>query len=446
MSRFYWRLFLAFLAVILVTTVISAAIGRVWLDSAVDSTRMESLRGTLGAVADQAERVVLSDGEAGLRSWLEAQQRLLAVPIFIVTPAGEELLGRRLPPGALGAFRDRGDARAGDFADGPRRGRGMRSFRGPDGAIYRILIPRMRPPVGRFQEPALRLVYVLVLLLVGALACLALARYLVRPVRALRRAGQSIAAGDLSARAGAEMRARNDEFGALARDFDQMAERVEQVLENQQRLLRDVSHELRSPLTRLQIAAGLLRQKAAQGELPQVIDRIDQEVLNLDGLIGQILKFARLDSLKQIDTEPVDIAELLAGIVADARFEGRALNCQVQLEGDGAPQVAGDAALLASALENVIRNAVQHASSEVLVTYRAGDAGHVLVEISDDGGGVEEDQLVQIFAPFHAGVDGGAGIGLAIASRAIGLHGGEIHAGRNPSGGLLVSIRLPLLA
>jgi two-component system sensor histidine kinase CpxA len=224
-----------------------------------------------------------------------------------------------------------------------------------------------------------------------------------------------------------------------------MAERVEQVLENQQRLLRDVSHELRSPLTRLQIAAGLLRQKAAQGELPQV-ERIDQEVLNLDGLIGQILKFARLDSLKQIDAEPVDIAELLAGIVADARFEGRAVNCQVQLEGDGAPQVAGDAALLASALENVIRNAVQHASSEVLVTYQAGDTGHVLVEISDDGGGVEEDQLVQIFAPFHAGVDGGAGIGLAIASRAISLHGGEIHASRNARGGLQVSIRLPLLA
>jgi two-component system sensor histidine kinase CpxA len=321
----------------------------------------------------------------------------------------------------------------------------MRRFRGPDDTIYRILIPRMRPPFARFQEPALRLVYVLVLLLVGALVCLALARYLVRPVRELRRAGQSIAAGDLSARAGAEMRARGDEFGALARDFDRMADRVEQVLESQQRLLRDVSHELRSPLTRLQIAAGLLRQKAVEKELPQV-DRIDQEVLNLDGLIGQILKFARLESLKQIDTEPVDMAELLAGIVADARFEGRALNREVRLEGTGSPRVSGDAALLSSALENVIRNAVQHASSEVQVTYSPSDTGNLLVEISDDGRGVEEDQLVRIFEPFHAGVDGGAGIGLAIASRAIGLHGGEIDAGRNPRGGLRVSIRLPLLA
>jgi signal transduction histidine kinase len=444
MSRFYWRLFLAFLAVILITTVISAAIGRVWLDSAVDSTRTESLRGTLGALADQAERVLMREGEDGLRRWLEAQQRLLAAPIFIVTPAGDELLGRRLPPGVAGVLQNRDDARAGDFSDGPRRGRGMRRFRGADDAIYRILIPRMRPPIGRFQEPALRRVYVLVLLLVGALACLALARYLMRPVRALRRAGQTIAGGDLSARAGSEMRARGDEFGALARDFDQMADRVEQVLENQQRLLRDVSHELRSPLTRLQIAAGLLRQKTVGGELAHV-DRIDQEVRNLDDLIGQILKFARLDSLKQIDTEPVDMAELLAGIVADARFEGQAMDCDVRLEGDGTPQVAGDASLLASALENVIRNGIQHATSEVRVTFAPLDSGQLLVEISDDGSGVPEDQLVQIFEPFHAGVDGGAGIGLAIASRAIALHGGEIHASRNARGGLRVSIRLPLL-
>jgi len=443
MSRFYWRLFLAFVLVIVMTTMVSATVGTLLLGSAVDNSRQESLRATLSAVATQAEQVLANGGEAALQAWLQEQQAGLAVPLLMITPQQRELLGRPLPPGS-----DRMLRRMQRFdtlkrpAPG-RRGPPVRRVLGPDGQAYLLLVsPRPGFAGGRFQQPALRGIFFVVLLVFGALTCVALARYLVRPVRALRSAGRALGAGDLGARAGPEMRARKDEFGALARDFDQMAERVQGLVDNQQRLLRDVSHELRSPLTRLQIAAGLLRQQSDAAALPQV-DRIEREVSKLDDLIGQILGFARVSSLERIDREPVNVADLLASLVADAGFEGRAAGIEVLLQATGPLPILADERLLSSALENVIRNAIQHARNRVEIFCEASSRGEAEIRISDDGPGVEAGQYETIFEPFSAGQDGGAGVGLAIAARAVALHDGVIEAAGNASGGLDVNIRLP---
>ena len=443
MSRFYWRLFLAFVLVIVITTMVSAGVGTLLLGSAVDSSRQESLRATLSAVASQAEGVLANGGESALREWLQVQQAELAIPLLVFTSQQRELLGRPLPPGSERMLRRLQRFDTPERTAPGRRGPPIRRLRGPDGQAYLLMVsPRPGFAGGRFQQPALRAIFLIVLLLVGALACLALARYLVRPVRALRSAGQALGAGDLGARVGTEMRARKDEFGALARDFDQMAERVQGLVDNQQRLLRDVSHELRSPLARLQIAAGLLRQQSDAAALPEV-DRIEREVSKLDELIGQILGFARVSSLERIDREPVDLADLLTALVADAGFEGQAAGIDVVLDTAVPPTIPADERLLSSALENVIRNAIQHARSRVEVGCEVSRHDEVVIRVSDDGTGVDAEQRETMFEPFRAGPEGGAGVGLAIAARAVDLHGGSIEAAANVSGGLVVTISLP---
>ncbi len=444
MSRFYWRLFLAFVLVIVVTTMVSASVGTLLLGSAVDSSRQESLRATLSAVAAQAERVLADGGEAALRDWLKEQQAELAVPLLMITPQQRELLGRPLPPGSERMLRRAQRLDAPERLPPGRRGPPVRRVRGPDGQAYLLLVsPRSGIAGGRFQQPALRAIFLVVLLLVGALACLALARYLVRPVRALRSAGQALGAGDLAARVGPDMRARKDEFGALARDFDQMAERVQSLVDNQQRLLRDVSHELRSPLTRLQIAAGLLRQQSDGATLPEV-DRIEREVSKLDALIGQILGFARVSSLERIEREPIELEDMLSTLAADAGFEGQAAGIEVVLDAAGPKTILADDQLLSSALENVIRNAVQHARSRVAVSCEESAQGQVEIRVSDDGPGLDAGQRETMFEPFRAGPDGGAGVGLAIAARAVALHGGSIETAANQPAGLIVKILLPV--
>jgi len=442
-SRFYWRLFLAFLLVIVVTTLVSASVGSLLLGSAVDSSRQESLRATLSALAAQAEGLLASGGETALTEWLREQQAELSVPLLVITPQQRELLGRALPPGTERMVRRMQRLEGSERSLAGRRGAPARRLRSPGGDTYLLLVaPGPRFAGGRFQQPALRAVFLLVLLVVGALACLALARYLVRPVRALRSAGQALGAGDLDARAGPDMRARKDEFGALARDFDQMADRVQGLVESQQRLLRDVSHELRSPLARLQVAAGLLRQQSGGAALPPV-ERIEREVSKLDALIGQILGFVRVSSLAHIDRQPVELNDLLAALVADARFEGGAAGIEVALDATDTVWVSADEQLLSSALENVIRNAIQHAANRVEVSCTRTQGGGAAIQVGDDGPGLDAMERSRMFEPFQAGPGGGAGVGLVIAARAVKLHGGSIDAADKPSGGLTVTIRLP---
>jgi two-component system sensor histidine kinase CpxA len=260
-----------------------------------------------------------------------------------------------------------------------------------------------------------------------------------------------MAEGDLNVRVSPKLKGRRDELGRLASDLDTMSERVRNLLESKQQLLRDVSHELRSPLARLQLALSLARRGESGVERHHA--RIACEADRLEQLIARTLKLANLERPMQgVESMPVNIAGLLGNIVRDVGIEADAQGCRVDLQSQRSLLVSGDLELLRSAMENVIRNAVRYSppGMEVGITAQCvGERAEVI--ITDRGPGVPDKDLELIFEPFYR-VDaarnravGGDGLGLAIAARAIALHGGQIEARNIPSGGLAVHISLPLL-
>ena len=294
-----------------------------------------------------------------------------------------------------------------------------------------------------------------VALLVSGLICYLLTRYLTAPILRLREASQQLAAGDLSTRAAAVIERRHDELGDLVRDFDAMASRIEELVSRQRQLISDVSHELRSPLARLYVALDLGRER--KGDDP-AFDHIEKDIGILNEMIGRLLTVARLDtSAPPVPMVPVDLTEIVSQIVRDADFESRERNGSVELTAHEEFHVQGNATLLQSAIENLVRNAIAYTepgtSVEVLLQpERRSNESFVRFTVRDYGPGVPESELVNIFQPFYRVSDardrgsGGVGLGLAIADRAIRIHGGTIRAENVAPRGLQVEIVLPRLS
>ena len=319
------------------------------------------------------------------------------------------------------------------------------------GAVNRNLISATR------SEPETQFLRVVAIFLVTGLFCFGLARYLATPVGRIRVAAQRIASGDLSARVQKNRIPRgHDEIAKLAGDFNKMADRMEALVTAQNRLLGDVSHELRSPLARLNLALELAR-RGDETKREAALVRIEREAGRLDELIGELLTLSRLENGLPSEklNQNVDVAALLHEIAADAQFEAVGSGRGVQAAYDGPEEcvfVRGDAELLRRAFENLTRNALKHTfdDSQVLLELRnAGDK--VVVAVKDGGPGVPDAELKAIFRPFYrvetardrAGSDRGTGLGLAIAERAVSAHGGEIRASNRKEGGLCVEIELP---
>ena len=296
------------------------------------------------------------------------------------------------------------------------------------------------------------------LVLSSGIACYFLAWYLTKPIVRLRSATRRLAAGDLTARTGAPASRKRDEVTSLMRDFDAMAERLQILVQAQSRLLNDISHELRSPLARLNVALGLARQRAGV-ESTDMLDRIELEASRLNELIGRILTLARLeDGEQRVPQTPVPLGELVASVAEDAEFEAQERHCHVHTsipEGDWG--VRGNDSLLHSAVENVVRNAIRYTqegtSVEIeLTSEKRGSGAEAVLRVSDSGPGVPEDALGKLFEPFYRLDDargrltGGVGLGLAITERAVRFHGGKVSASNRAEGGLIVEIRLPLSA
>jgi two-component system, OmpR family, sensor kinase len=287
---------------------------------------------------------------------------------------------------------------------------------------------------------------------VSAVICFFLARYLTAPVDRLRDATQRIAAGDLNVRVLPSLKGRTDDLGLLAADFDAMAERVRSLIESKQQLLRDVSHELRSPLARLQLALSLA-QRGDTGT-SENLARIGREADRLEQLIARALLLARLERpALGIETEHLDVAALLEEIVADVAIEADARRSRVDLETAGKLELMGDREALRSAFENVLRNAVRYSPTGSQLNVDAQRiAASIEVEIRDQGPGVPEKDLALIFEPFYridparGRAEGGEGLGLAIAARAVALHRGSIEARNVQGAGLSVRIVLPAVA
>ncbi len=319
--------------------------------------------------------------------------------------------------------------------------------------ILAAALPHVEPPAFLVQElePGqlpltpwwLRL---LIAAAVTGLVSYGLAALLTRRLRRLRRAAQALAAGDLSVRVG---RSGGDEVEALARDFDQMTDHLRDLLDTQKRLLRDVSHELRSPLARLRIALEL-----AERNRELSLDRIGKEADELEALIADVLSVARLESGQSaLERRDVALHELLQQVVTDADFEAQARERSVELVTAEAITVMGDPVLLRSAIENVVRNAVRHTASQSAVNVELRiENGVAVITVRDHGSGVTPKEIGRMFEPFarvgeaRERAGGGYGLGLAITGRAVQAHSGSVSAENHPDGGLLVTIRLPLPA
>ncbi len=277
-----------------------------------------------------------------------------------------------------------------------------------------------------------------------------LAWYFARPIRLLRGAFASAAGGRLEARVGPEMGGRNDELADLGRSFDHMAGRLEDLLLAQRHLLHDVSHELRSPMARLQATADLIGQQPERGA--EFAERIVRDTARMDRLIGELLTLARLDSGMTDATQGVvDLDELITEIVEDARLEAENKACTIEVDVTGEPLVNGNRELLGSAIENVLRNAVRHSPQGGRISIAASSAsGRSKLTIADCGPGVSESHIEAIFEPFfrsgHAGSSSGYGLGLAITRRIANKHGGRVFASNRKEGGLLVTLELPVHA
>lgn len=296
---------------------------------------------------------------------------------------------------------------------------------------------------------------IMMAVLLSGLVCYFLALYLTAPILRLRKAAQKLATGDLSARAGGASKRSKDELSQLVRDFDTMAEQIEKLIGAQSRLLKDISHELRSPLARLTVALELARQRTGP-EAESVLERIDLEANRMNELIGSLTTIARLESGSgTVHKVPVALEEVIEEVARDAAFEAQARNCQVEAEVLDEMPIIGDAALLRSAIENVVRNATRYTREGTTVKIHAqrvvrGASPQAVITVNDCGPGVPEDSLEKIFRPFYRIDDarvrstGGVGLGLAITDQAVRLHGGSVAASNLPEGGLSVEIRLPL--
>ena len=422
-------------------------------------------------MALSASQVLAHGGLAELRRWLEANKN--AIPhrdFYIVDRDGRDILGRRLSDFAQRRldFLRRGMIERGgrDEPRGPPPlghgpppdlmppnlwpGHAAPQIVGPDGGIYTILFSLRQPGLfGALSLPGIPLAVLALALLVSALASGWLARHFSAPIRRIQAGARSVASEQLDVRVSDGLDGRRDELAVLARDFDAMADKLRTTRTARTQLLRDISHELRSPLARMRLALGLARQTPADPQ--RHLERMELEIERLDALISQILKLARLQSTDlALTRELIDLDELIEDVVTDARFEAQAKQCRVESGGARAMKLSGHRELLRSAIDNVLRNAVRYSPPGAAVELETGgDADAAQIVIRDRGPGVPEADLQRIFEPFYRVAEsrdrdsGGEGIGLAITAQVLQAHGGGATALNCPGGGLEVRLRLP---
>ncbi len=441
-----------------------------------------ALRPTRHGIENQAPQTLAeavnayqTGGQRAAHDYLEELWRTQHVRAFVFDAAGQELSGRHVPSW-IEESRQGGTPQAGSSRIAPPRHRSWMANFTPDrivrqaltldGKRYTLVLELPPGPRAFFGPNDIALLGIAVVL--SGLVCYLLSWSVTSPVTRLRKAAQSLAAGDLSARTGAPVGGRRDELTELMRDFDRMADRIEGLVDSQSRLMKDVSHELRSPLARLSVALGLARQRATPAvapELDQALNRIELEADRLNQLIQRLLTISRLESgTDGLRKTRLSLRELVEQVAHDAEYETPGRGCRVTSDAiaDAAAHataadeflVDADPDLLRSAVENVVRNATRYTAEGTTVEVRlerqrSANGEEIVVRVLDSGPGVPDEALQRIFEPFCRLDDarnqqtGGAGLGLAIADRAIRLHGGQLRASNRKEGGLEIEIRIP---
>ena len=493
MGRLFWKFFLSILLAQVAATI--GIGGTVWLR---DQARQRSGEPTLDAsppatiMLDAARATLKHAGVDGLRELAATSRRMR---LYVLDEQGRELLGRPVPArlreeversltgdgptwavtrlsGADGrsylAFASRAPRPQGP--EGMPRGFGIEGAPFAPGMDQQPPGPGMQPGPGVPPGPGMerggprgpggawlglppefgrhvgRWLPIVAATLASLLFAALLAWYFSRPIRALRSAFEAAAAGDLAPKFAANRpRLIGDELAELGQDFDRMSARLRALMDGQRRLLHDVSHELRSPLARLQAAIGLAHQQPDR--IQPTLERIERESVRMDRLVGELLTLSRLEASAQLPAgEAIDLVEMVDQIADDARFESGA---RIDVDAPTPVTLHGAPDLLWSAVENIVRNAVKHGAGGRVEIGVHPDGAQVHIEVQDQGPGIAEEHLGDVFEPFFRSnptrnnVDG-HGLGMAIAKRVVETHGGRIAAANREAGGLRVTITLPL--
>lgn len=449
MRSLYWKIFISFwLATILIIFTTAWIISHIVHKSSLPA--QEQL--FMDSYANAAVATYESGQQAALLKWLNKIGISRHMSIYLLTSTGE-IIGTHVAPENVKKVAE--NLLQDQLSEGILKSGKLivsHEILSTSGKFYRLAAVSEQPIYHFVGVPWAGLAIRLILaIFISGLICYLLSRYLTQPLRSLGMAAKSIAKGKLNTRVG-HLRGHNkDEIAQLSAEFDRMAEQVETLVKSKERLLQDISHELRFPLARLQIAIELGRKKTnhlADGEF----NRMELECSRLNALITEILDFARLEkSTTDLNCNEVDLSTLLLNIINDANFEFGNELPRVKAGVIEPCQLFLDERLIHRAIENVVRNALHYSPATEQVTVsltRDKTQEHIYIDITDKGPGVPEDQLNRIFNPFYrvdtsrAKKTGGYGLGLAIAARAIQLHQGEIVASNNPDCGLLVRIKL----
>jgi signal transduction histidine kinase len=458
-SSLFLKIFLSFwLAMVLVSATLIASV--VTTQSQFKAMRAEEFdRTVMPLMAARAADILDDHGMGALADFLTSLQTTLHWQAYLFDDEGKEILSQPSPPEvdaiALAALQSVGTriqtSHGTNFA--------ATRTTGSTGTHYVLVIGTNVESVADILRAPIQvqIVRAALVLFIAGFVCFWLARYITAPVLHLRAATHRLATGNLSARVGAATGNRSDELAELSRDFDHMAEQIEALISSQRRLLADISHELRSPLARLTVALGLTRLHA-NPEAASGLDRIELEAARLNTLIGSLLRLARLEGRSEpFAGEPVMLDQVIAEVAADADFEAQSRKRRVRVTQAEACKISGNKELLRSAVENVIRNAVNYTAegTEVQIALRKlpeNGQETALISVRDHGRGVPEELLPDIFLPFYRVSDardrstGGSGLGLSITERAIRLHAGSVRAMNCPDGGLLIEMRVPCAA
>jgi len=477
MRRLFWRIFALFWASSVVLIIAIA-----WITSnnfenekipGLGITRLESV---LNEHLRNAAHTLRDSGVAGLRTMLSQALDFGRISVYVLDADKKDVLGREVPPEMIAAT----DQAVADTQGLSANRMRLRVLTAPDGAKYTA--------IARFEGPTpLRLLYrhpntfwmhVALAMAISACFALLLAAYITAPLARIRASARRVARGDLSAHIGDLRFGRSAEILALASEFDQMTARLRDLVEGQRRLIRDVSHEMRSPLSRMRIALELARanvkeallepaetllESATAGREPGAarnfsgteavnqLDRIEREAERLEEMIAQAIQLTRMETTTPSKVEDVALDQLITDIASDAAFEAQARPCALHIAQNEPLVVRAEADLVASAIENVVRNAVKYTSADSTVSIRLDRVERqARVRVRDCGPGVPAGDCTRIFEPYfrtdaaRQRKSGGSGLGLAIAKRAIERQGGRIHASNADGGGLEVEMLLPL--
>lgn len=444
MGRLFWKIFLWFWLTLLLIGVGVSWGTAIYIQNS-DAFQQRDFRSRyISSQIESLRQVIYYGGEEAARNVLQ-NKRLASrrFDVFILNKNNQDILGRTF------------NAADSDVTQ-------HQPLVAKDGSSYKIFSRQETRPERRstlammlrpFQSsPGIYLLWLGIAVLLSGLVVFGLARYLSKPIRTLQMATKSFSQGNLDTRVAGLIGNRRDEIADLGQDFDRMATRIQSLINNQKQLLSDISHELRSPLARMQLAVGLARKKTGS-EVETEMLRIEQEAERLDDLVGQSLTLSRLDAGAVYPKDDfIDIAELLEDIIKDCDFEAKNQNKQVVFNYQKSWTVNANVELLRRALENIIRNAIHYTATdtsvEVALEEQRNDA--FKISICDQGKGVPEDKIESLFEPFvrlSAARDrdsGGYGLGMAIAKRAIEFHHGSITASNRKTGGLCVTIVLPV--